>query len=552
MTSIFINIQQLLDSNNINGAREEVRKILSSLKVLDANSQDFIAVVALGSQTALEISLGVFARQIRSEEVNIDIIWLVLAATLSRQNITPSSVSRISILGIISYVKNWKLPIFALLTPALDSFFKVSLSEGSSLITEQTLDFIATWGDSYAKAPRTKKQIKAIYSLAYLVLNKVDDLEVKEEWSEGLETFSEIAYKENKKKYSDERIWSAGYDLLKKVYDPNILNKDRKVSEFFRVKNNILRLITSSLAAIGTIVSDDSLSIAVRVSEYGNKQFWSTTANTIDKVEHLFQEIADVTFSSANSLPKFMPAQAIPGSWTIILHINLNSNQSTSLAKAISCLSLEKNEKIKHKSSLDESWQNFVKNLQENNIKVDLAVSANNPELEFSNSISTEDFKGPLQHNIRVLSRDVPQADSLERVLDFALLLIQYSESSSTIQEKFLEPGGITKRQVSFYKRAVEILGLMDEQGRPTNSCFILNYLKTKRAKKRFLGYRFMSSNIGTAWFEWQSINNISDIQYEKLVEFLTEVSPSLSETTIKRRAHTLESWLEEFLNYLD
>jgi len=231
-----INVQQLLDSNNIDGAREEVGKVLSNLEVLDTNTQDFIAVIALGSQLALEISLGVFARQIidKDKEVNSDIIWLVLAAILSRQDITSNSPSRISILGITSYVDDWKSPIFALLAPALDSFFKVSLSEGNSLIAEQTLDFIATWGETYAKAPRTRKQIKEIYSLAHSILNKVDDLEVKEEWSEGLDIFFQVACKE---KYSDERIWSAAYDLLKKVYSPKTSNKDRTLSEFFRLCN---------------------------------------------------------------------------------------------------------------------------------------------------------------------------------------------------------------------------------------------------------------------------------------------------------------------------
>ncbi|MFM6604530.1 MAG: hypothetical protein ACKPH3_10705, partial [Dolichospermum sp.] len=74
---------------------------------------------------------------------------------MSRNNITSNSSSRVSIIILASYVKDWELPIFALLSPAIDSFLKVSLAAGNPLISEQTLDFISTWGENYAKAPRT-------------------------------------------------------------------------------------------------------------------------------------------------------------------------------------------------------------------------------------------------------------------------------------------------------------------------------------------------------------------------------------------------------------
>ncbi|MTJ21271.1 hypothetical protein FJR06_07995 [Dolichospermum sp. UHCC 0352] len=73
-------------------------------------------------------------------KVNNDVIWLLLASILSRHTITSDSSSRISIVSLISCVKDWELPIFALLSSALDSFLKVSLLEENSLISEQTLE----------------------------------------------------------------------------------------------------------------------------------------------------------------------------------------------------------------------------------------------------------------------------------------------------------------------------------------------------------------------------------------------------------------------------
>ena len=552
MTTILANVQQFLDSGNTDGAREEVAKTPINLNAVDASIRDFAALLALGSEKALEIGLGVLGRKLlkKDTEVNIDAIWLLLAAVLSRQSITADSPSRISILGLTCCVENWELPIFALLTPALDSFFKVSLSEGSPLIAEQTLDFITTWGDSYAKAPRTKKQLRNLKSLTQLVLNKVDDLDLKDEWAEGLDTFFQTAHDH---KYSDQNIWSAAGDLLKKIYTPAILNASTGSNESSRVKDNIIRLITSSLAALRTILGGDGVSVAVRIAKPEENNFWSVGASAIDKLERLFQEVADML--KIKDPPTFTPVQGLQGSWIQILHISLNSDQSTSLTAAIASLSSTEYQENEINSSLADSWRECVTRLKEDGVRVDLAVSTNEPELHFVRSISTEDIdtlslKKSLQQHIRILSRDVPQANNLERVLDFASLLIQYPSSSSIVRQKFLEIDGIADRQFSYYRRAVEILGLADERERPTTACYMLNRLSSIKAKMRFLAYQFISSNVGLAWFNWQNANDLSEIQAKTAAEFLIEVCPSLSESTAKRRAKTLESWLKIFLEH--
>jgi hypothetical protein len=596
MTTILAKVQQFLDSDNIDRAREEVAKTVINLRKVDATVRDFAALLALGSQKALEIGLGVLGRVIIKEdsEVNIDVVWVLLAAVLSRQNITTDSPSRISILGLTNCVKDWELPIFALLTPALDSFLKVSLSEENSLISEQTLDFIAICGENYAKAPRTRKQIKQFKSLIQLVLDKVDDLDIKDEWSEGVETFLRIAGQKQYNQYSDQRIWSDASNLLKKIYSPEILNSDQSAN-YYQVKNNIHRLITSCLAALGTVFSNDGLSVAVRIDNPQDNKSWSVVAHAVDKLERLFQEVADV--KKITTLPTFTPAQAIPGSWTIILHIDLSTNESLLLTNAIKSLSsvedakngftdfghdlyllyllaiskllndqyfrlldfyfhalIQQRLKNEINSFIINSWQDCVAGLKENELRVNLAVSTNSPELYFVNSISTEDIpkvEESVQQNIRVLSRDIPQADNLERILDFASLLIQYPSSPSIVRQKFLDIDGISERQFFYYLRAVEILGLANERQEPTASCYILHRLQNE-AKKRFLAYQFISSNVGSAWFNWQNANDLSDIQPESATEFLLEVCPflPLAEETAKRRAKTLKSWLNIFLQH--
>ena len=552
MTTILTKVQQFLDSDDTNGAREEVARTFTNLRKVDATVRDFAALLALGSQKALEIGLGVLGRVLlnKDQEFNTHAVWLILAAVLSRQNITSDSPSRISILGLTSCVEDWELPIFALLTPALDSFFRVSLYEENPLMSEQTLDFISTNGESYAKAPRTKKQIKNFKSLAQLVLDKVDDLDIKEEWAEGLDKFFQIAG--NNKSYSDQRIWSDASNLLKKIYSPEVLNRDTEPNNSYKVKENIFRLITSSLAALGTILGSQGkgLSVAVRIDNSEENKPWSVVASAIDKLERLFQEVADVTFDSINQLPAFKPAQAIPGSWTIILHIAVSDNQSNSLARAITSLSSTEHDENEINKFLLNSWVDCVEKFKEDDIRVNLAVSTNDPELQLVQSISTEDIpkvEQSLHQNIRVLSRDIPQANNLERVLSFASLLLQYPSTPSTVKQKFLEINNIQERQFFYYRRSVEILGLADERQRPTTACDMLNRLPSREAKMRFLAYQFISSNVGSAWFKWQNANDLLDIQPETASDFLGEVCPSLAEETDKRRVQTLQAWIRIF-----
>lgn len=575
MTAILTKVEQFFDSDDIDGAREEVAKTVVNLRAVDVTVLDYAALLALGSQKALEIGLSSLSRTIFKNEtqINSDVVWLFLAAVLSRRSITPDSPSRLTILGLINYVEDWELPIFSLMTPALDYFFKVSLSQGSPLIGEQTLDFISNsgweavyadrekdWKKNYSKAPRTRKQLKELIKLAVSVLKKVEDLSLREEWTEGLKNFSRVALKS---KYSDENIWSASSNLLKQIYTPQILNSDTGVNSS-KVEDNIRRLITSSLATLGTIFAGNGLSVAVHINSSQENKSWSIVASAIDKLERLFQEVADVTFQSITTLPSFTPAQAIPGSWTILLQMSLNSNQSNLLARAISSLSSAdngenesnlsitdiENEEDASNLSIVDSWRDCVARLKGDNLRVDLAVSTDMSELNIIRSISTEDFPNEeesIQPNIRVLSHDVPQANILERVIDFASLLIQYPSSPLTVRQKFLEVHEITYRSFSYYRRSAEILGLADEREQPTTACYMLNRSLTQEKKIRFLAYQFISSKVGSAWFKWQNANDLLEIQPDTATDFLLAVCPSLSEITVQRRAQTLKSWVRMF-----
>ncbi|MFM6429970.1 MAG: hypothetical protein ACKPGJ_02545 [Dolichospermum sp.] len=263
MTTTLTKVQQFLDSGDSDGVREEVAKISVNLTKIDTSVRDFATLLSCGSQEILEICLGVLGRELikrDSVKVSNEVIWLFLTSVLSRHNITSNSSSRVSIITLASYVKDWELPIFALLSPAIDSFLKVSLAAGNPLISEQTLDFISTWGENYAKAPRTRKQLIEFESLISSVLDEVDDEDIQKEWAEGIKIFFQIARQHQDDQYSDRRIWSDASNLLEEIYNPAVLNADT-VADYYKVQDNICQLITSCLAAMRIILVDDGLSV---------------------------------------------------------------------------------------------------------------------------------------------------------------------------------------------------------------------------------------------------------------------------------------------------
>ena len=559
MTAILIHGQQILDSDDCNRVREALANLAVDLAQLDDYIQFFSAILAVATQNNAEIALVVLGRKIieANHQINENILWLLLASVLSRSNITIDSPIRISILGLTTCVKDWQSPIFAMLTPALDSFLMVSLEQGTPLIAEQTLDFISTWAENYAKAPRTLEILSRFKSLARSVLEQVDDEELKCEWTEGLVQFEKITFKASKEKYTDRRIWSSGDDLLKTIYSSQALNSDQNIVDYLATtKKNIFRLINSCLAALEIAVENHlykkesrGLSVLIRTDNIKN----NIVTNVTNQIQAFLQEVADSL--NINDFLTFSFAQATQGSWIQIFHVDLSPNWSKILVKAINSLSSQEDGKNKDDLRIAKSWQEFATRFKSEDIRVDLAVSTRNVEQYFVQSISTEDITlsdvaDQSETRIRLLSSDVPQADSLEKVLVLVSLFIQYKSSIEIIREKFLEESENSSRNYSYYRKASEILGLIDWRSHPTNVSVVLNHLPTAEKKMRLLANQFLSSNVGSSWLKWSNVNDPSDIKSDSAYQFLIEVCPSLSETTVTRRARTLKSWLDVFHQY--
>jgi hypothetical protein len=307
MTTLFTKIQSISDSTSLDELRDELAQISINFNAINSsNIRDFAFLLAIAEETIAEVALGVLVRKLmkyRREDVNDEVLWLLLAAVLSRSNITSNSALRISLLGIASQIQDWELPIFALLVIALDTFLRNSIEAQDCLISQQTLDFIANWGKNYAKAPRTLVQVTKLHSLGKLVLDQVDEPILKEEWSEGLDLFFNAA---RKAKYSDQRIWSSSGELLKKFYPIKTLENDKNSDENRQVYNKISHLITSSLAAVGIVFCDEGLSIAVHIDKKAkpatSKSVASKSVEPQEKAKISPESIAHKIFASTERL----------------------------------------------------------------------------------------------------------------------------------------------------------------------------------------------------------------------------------------------------------
>jgi hypothetical protein len=240
------------------------------------------------------------------------------------------------------------------------------------------LDFISTWGENYAKAPRTRKQLREFKSLTQSVLDKVDDLDIKEEWAEGLEKFLQIGRQKKYNKYSYQCIGSDISNLLKTIYNPAILNSDTGAS-YYKVQDNIWRLITSCLASWGTIVYGNGLSIAVRIysPEKTESQpvFLDELARQFREIEYMARQFREIEYMAGHNIREITPfisTQIILESRIIIFYMDLKSKQSNFLAEEIKSLYDGKYEENRGK------------------LRINVAISTNALKFDLDNSISRE------------------------------------------------------------------------------------------------------------------------------------------------------------------
>ena len=136
-----------------------------------------------------------------------------------------------------------------------------------------------------------------------------------------------------------------------------------------------------------------------------------------------------------------------------------------------------------------------------------------------------------------LLSDQVPQADSLSRVVQLTELLAQGRDPA-------VAAPGISPRQRSYYQRAAEVLGLLSPEGELLEAGRAALALP-EGARWARLALAFEASPCGHAWCVHQKVADLRGVDPDSAYEFLSQAS-DLSESSCRRRAQTLRRWLTD------
>lgn len=141
-----------------------------------------------------------------------------------------------------------------------------------------------------------------------------------------------------------------------------------------------------------------------------------------------------------------------------------------------------------------------------------------------------------------IRSSQVPQANDLDKLFEVL------AKKSAGI---YISPTevSLTERQIDYYLHAASTLGFVNEND-------TITALGRKVAESdhetrlRLTAECFQLSDCAQAWTAWAKVNSLTELDPKSASRFLIEACNSLSESTSKRRASTLEKWYSMLHEY--
>lgn len=272
----------------------------------------------------------------------------------------------------------------------------------------------------------------------------------------------------------------------------------------------------------------------------GNKTIeWEPVQKIVGSWSKLYTEITD---SLELKDPSLVPESSEMGSYKVKFsarHNNELIKQALQIFKFISSNDLEKLKEL----NIDlEIIEELISYLKEYKIKFEIRSNSGAILSVIDHNKINELNKELTEHNLETIpSSQVPQADELTR-------LIRLSKRISNNESFTEESEGITHRQIKYYKTAAELLGLIKSQGLIlTPLGWKLALAATDKEAYSILAESFENSDCGWAWLKYTKAESIYDIPPDSAADFLISKSIGLSESTAKRRATTLKTWINEF-----
>ena len=136
----------------------------------------------------------------------------------------------------------------------------------------------------------------------------------------------------------------------------------------------------------------------------------------------------------------------------------------------------------------------------------------------------------------------VPQANDIYKVKKYLDIL----KSDNVVA---LDKLGVTsERQISYYRDACYLLGLINERyNYLTPIGNRITEIQEENEWLKILRVQFENSECGYLWMKNQGVNSILDIDPNSATQYLLDNANGLSEDTAKRRASTLKRWVNVF-----
>jgi hypothetical protein len=164
-------------------------------------------------------------------------------------------------------------------------------------------------------------------------------------------------------------------------------------------------------------------------------------------------------------------------------------------------------------------------------------------EVKVENAVSVKTFK-----NVQATINQVPQADSVDKIMAFPFRVAEGLDTSEKIKGAF----AFTVRQSSYYRQATEMLGLVSmENDRYNLTVEGERYVRLPTDERMaqmcrlLLGYKLMSE----IWIRL-SVDRKTMVSMKE-IESLIEERSDLGGTTLHRRAQTIVAWFRWIQSHL-
>jgi hypothetical protein len=513
-------LELLLKRGDIDEARAEAERLVGKASLTAVRK--LVVAVINGTDSTAEVIVGVAARAKLAPTHR----WFLVLAALTRDGPAANSALRVSLFALAARALS-EAPahpkLAALSIPGLVRFAVESLStDAGDLIAEQALEFISSYGRVLASYRCPNALLHTLGKVARRRARQVDDPELRSDWQKGVSAFARAALVQQARDgtLASEISWAA-----EQLFRPS---RTKAPSEAARA-----RFEDYLLGSLTLIMSDEhaGMTLSLRMAAESRPLHWASVATHVDRLERFMQELADEVWRTTAKPLEFTPQYAAPGSWTIFLATRASKDCSAAVVTAL------------RDPSVRTRWSEAVAGLDGLQIQT---VVVDNRALESAALRDHRTANDAQEKKLRLLSRDVPQADNLERVMSLLRIVRMHSGNVVAVRQRFLDESEITPRQYSYYLRAALILGLVDDRVRITGIGRVVEGAP-RSAARPILESQFLASNVGSAWALWSRVSTVDTIKPDSAEPFLAECAVSLSPATRSRRADTLRAWVQAF-----